>query len=127
VSPSSVTLPGSGAANLTLSFSTQASDIPSGAYQLEGHIFLSSASDKTPSDSSRFAARACSSAFPCNATQALSCTLSSSGVLSCSTGSNVTLSAGAYTIVGRACYYDDKLSYICTTRSTTLTVNANVS
>lgn len=109
---------------LTVNWSAATNGLPT-PYFVSAHIFPASSTSLIPTDANRFLQRSCDlSVFTCNDLRVEQCTFNSAHRLSCSAGTGVILSPGAYSIVARACIHDvsDNMKEVCSSKKSSLVV-----
>lgn len=121
LSAGTVTAPASGTSDFTASWSTTVSGLAAAAHMVTAHA-VPAGSSAGATDQNRFLGRSCSAAAPCTNPMTLACSYSSTRGLSCPVNGAITLPAGNYTIIAKACAYNSQLDEVCSERRTTLTL-----
>ncbi len=122
LSAGTLSAPGSGSVDFSATWSTTTGGLASTVHYVTAHAVPAGSSDAA-TDQNRFLARTCSGAAPCTNPMTLACSYSSARVLACPVGAALTLPAGSYTVIAKACAIDEQLNTICSERRSALTLN----
>lgn len=121
LSAATVSAPASGTSDFTATWSTTVAGLAATAHMVTAHA-VPAGSSAGATDQNRFLGRTCSAAAPCTNPMTLACSYSSTRGLQCPVNGAITLPAGSYTVIAKACAYNNQLDQVCSERRTTLTL-----